>query len=155
MTTSSHEPTTAVIERVLAGRPDIVEHLAAAHDAAWDAVDRRLLELCRLRVAMLLGCAAELATRTPGAGVDQPTVEELSAWPTSPRFDERDRACLAFCEQFVLDVASMEDRLADDVRRVLGADGLVDLTSALLVIEQRQRMRLTWERIRPAQEESP
>lgn len=74
MTTSSHEPTTAVIERALAGRPDIVEHLAAAHDAAWDAVDRRLLELCRLRPGEL----SDLVFDADGAWVRDPGTGRVS-----------------------------------------------------------------------------
>jgi len=139
--------TASVIAHVLTERPDVAKHLAGAHDAAWAAVDRRVLELCRLRIAMLLGCDAEGAMRTPGTGVDEGTVVELTAWTSSPQFDERDRACLAFCEHFVIDVASLDDGLADEVRRLLGPNGLVDLTSAILVIEQRQRMRLTWQRL--------
>ena len=101
--------------------------------AAWDAVDPVLLELCRLRVAMLLGCEAELQVRTPAAaaaGLDEATIAELSRWPTSDRFGSRERACLAFCEQFVIDVATLDDALAAAVADELGADGLVDFTNA-------------------------
>ena len=55
--------------------------------------------------------------------------------------------CLAFCEQFVIDVANLDDALAAAVADELGADGLVDFTNALLVVEQRQRLRLAWERL--------
>ena len=143
-------PTSAVIDAVLAGTPDVARQLAAADVAAWKAVDPVLLELCRLRVAMLLGCEAELQVRTPAAtaaGLDEATIAELSRWPTSDRFGSRERACLAFCEQFVIDVANLDDALAAAVAAELGADGLVDFTNALLVVEQRQRLRLAWERL--------
>ena len=134
-------PTTAeVISRVLAGHDDLVGALADVHDAARAAVDPGLLERCELRIAMLLGAPAEAA-----ADASLPT--DLASWPTAERFDERDRACLAFCEQFVIDVAALDDELARAVADHLGPQGLADLTAALLVVEQRLRLRLAWERL--------
>ena len=142
--------TSAVIAQTLEDHPDVVAELTAAHDAAWEAVDPVLLELCRLRVAMLLGCTSELSTRTPAAvaaGLDERTVAQLASWPTSPRFDPRSRACLAFTEQFVIDVASLDHGLTDAVTSHLGSAGLVDLAHALLVVEQRQRLSLAWQQL--------
>jgi alkylhydroperoxidase family enzyme len=146
-----HAPrsTSDVIATVLAGHPDVVEHLGQAEVAAYAAVDPTLLELCRLRVAMLLGCQAELDTRHVEAEATglEATIAELPQWPTSSRFDARQRACLAFTEQFVIDVASLDDELASDVADQLGSQGLIDFVNALLVVEQRQRLRLAWERL--------
>jgi alkylhydroperoxidase family enzyme len=150
-------PTADVIDRVLARQSDVAEQLLAADGAAWRATDPVLLELCRLRIAMLLDCSAELAVRTPAAvaaGVDAETVDALPRWPTSPRFGARERACLAFCEQFVIDVANLDDELAEAVRAHLGDAGLVDFANALLVVEQRQRLRLAWERLGLTEERS-
>ncbi len=140
-------PTAEVLDAVLADHGGVLAQLSAAWDAAWDAVDPVLLELCRLRVAMLLGCAAELTARTPAAvaaGLGEDVIAVLADWPRSDRFDARQRACLAFTEQFVIDVAGLDDATAGAVRDELGEQGLVDFVSALLVIEQRQRLRLTW-----------
>ena len=140
-------PTEDVLASVLAGHPDVSSSLDAAWKAAWEAVDPVLLELCRLRLAMLLGCPAELASRTAAAvaaGFDEARVEVLSRWPTSPLFGPRERACLAFAEQFVIDVAGLDDATAGAVREELGEQGLVDFVNALLVVEQRQRLRLVW-----------
>lgn len=41
----------------------------------------------------------------------------------------------------------MPDHLVDDLKREVGESGLVDFTQALLVIEQRQRLTLTWARL--------
>jgi alkylhydroperoxidase family enzyme len=139
----------AVLERH--GRDDVAAALAEAHRAAWAAVDPRLLELCRLRVAQLLGCAEEAQVRTPGTGVDPAVLDAVVSWPTSPLLDDRDRAVLAWCEQFVIDVASMDDATVAAVRDHLGDAALVDLTSALLVIEQRQRLRTGWARVLDAE----
>lgn len=109
-----------------------------------------LLELCRLRIAMLLGCTDELVVRTPAAvnaGLDESVVDVLADWPRSPRFGPIERACLAFTEQFVIDVAGMDDATTNAVRDELGDEGLANFVSALLVVEQRQRLRLTWQRL--------
>jgi alkylhydroperoxidase family enzyme len=139
--------TDAVLDTVLADRRDVRDALAAAWDAAWACVDPVLLELCRLRIAMLLGCADEKEVRTPIAvdgGLDDATVAVLARWPYDERFGRRERACLAFTEQFVIDVAGLDDTTALAVRDELGSDGLADFVNALLVVEQRQRLRQTW-----------
>jgi hypothetical protein len=151
--------TSEVIASVLVDRPDVVRYLDEADEAAWSSEwstsHRRLLELCRLRVAMLLDCPSELTTRTAGSSVDEATIADLPRWPTSARFDDVDRACLALCEQFVIDVASLPDDIAAQVSRHLGNDGLVNFVSALLVIEQRQRLRLAWSRLLGEHEVTP
>jgi alkylhydroperoxidase family enzyme len=134
-------PTEDVLDLVLADLPDVRQQLELAHDEACATVAAELLEPCRARIAMLLGCREELE------GLDDATISELVRWPTSDRFDERQRACLALAEQFVIDVASTDDELVGAVRDHLGDVGLHDFVSALLVVEQRQRLRLTWERV--------
>ena len=79
--------------------------------------------------------------------MDPAVLDAVAQWPTSPLFDERDRAVLGWCEQYVIDVASMDDATAGAVREHLGDAGLVDLTNAFLVIEQRQRLRTAWARL--------
>lgn len=137
--------TTAVIVEVLAELPDVAAALDAVHRAAWNAVDPRLLELCRIRAAHLIGCPGEAMVVTPGSGVEPEVAALVSQWPTAAVFDSRDRAVLAWCEQFVIDVASLTDELVTEVRDHLGADGLVNFTNAFLVVEQRQRLRALWE----------
>ncbi len=142
--------TTDVLAARLARHPDVRDALARSWAAAWRSVDPVLLELCRLRIAMLLGCADEMAARTPeavAAGLDESTVAALAMWPHDDRFGSRERACLAFTEQFVIDVAGLDDATAFAARAELGEDGLADFVNALLVVEQRQRLRLTWARL--------
>ena len=139
-----------VLERALDEQPDVAQSLETLHDAAWSVVDPVVLELCRLRIAKLLGCEFEQGLRTEAAaaaGLDEATVADLPAWPTSERFGRRERACLAFCEQFVIDVAGMDDDLAFAVSDELGPQTFRDFVSALLVVEQRQRLRLAYERL--------
>lgn len=145
------ETITRVLERDrsghLSGLADVSEQLRAANEAAWAATSPRLLELCRVRIAILLGCASEAEARTPGCGVPDDVVAEIRSWPTDPRFDPLDRACLAFTEHYLLDVASIDDDTVAAVRDHLGDDGLSNFVNALLVVEQRIRLRLVWDRL--------
>lgn len=135
---------------VLHDHPDVLGSLDALRDATWATVDPVILELCRLRIATLLGCDHELHTRMPRAtqaGLDEAKIAELGRWPTSSLYSEWERTCLTLCEQFVLDVSGIDDELALAVGDRLGPQGLRDLLTALLVVEQRQRLRLAWERL--------
>ena len=134
--------TTQVLDRVLADRPDVHRHLADAWAAAPAAVDRRLLALCSARIADLLGGPVDDAFPLPDH-----LAEALPTWPSAPQFDDTDRACLAFTEQYVIDVASLDDQTAGAVADRLGAEGFANFVNALLVVEQRQRLRLMWDRL--------
>ena len=134
--------TTEAFEAFLADRPGVLEHLSAAHSAALDAIEPRLLELCRRRMASLLGSKAD-----EGSGLDDQTVEALPHWPSAPLFSETERVCLAFTEQFVIDVATLDDPTAFAVVEALGAQGFADFVSALLVVEQRHRLQLIWQQL--------
>ena len=134
--------TSQVLQQVLADRPEVHRHLGDAWAAAPAAVDPRLLALCSARIATLLGGPADDAFP-----LDEALRAQLPTWPTSAAFDEVDRACLAFTEQFVIDVASLDDATANAVVAHLGADGFGNFVNALLVAEQRQRLRLIWDRL--------
>eukprot|EP01041_Mallomonas_annulata_P016761 gene16761-34842_t len=65
--------TDTVLDRVLGtgaiGHRDVHADMTAAHDAAWAATSPRLLELCRVRIATMLGCEVEASARTADRGV--------------------------------------------------------------------------------------
>jgi alkylhydroperoxidase family enzyme len=83
-------------DRLAALCPEATSALSDLVAAAWEETDPVLLELARLRIATLLGHTAELSRRSAkarDAGLTEAKVAELAAWPTSPRFTVRDRAC--------------------------------------------------------------
>jgi len=127
-------------EAVLAGQPEILAALRGVHEAAWDATDPDLLDLCRVRMAMVLG--ANDSARSDD--LDDALVAELPCWPASARFSPAQRAALAFTEQYVIDVASVDDALVADLSDAIGADALASFVTALLVVEQRLRLSLAW-----------
>ena len=93
------------------------------------------------------GSVRAAAVTTLGGLDARHLLDAIAAWPHDPRFDDADRACLAFTEHYVIDVASVGDDTVAEVRAHLGDSGLAEFVSALLVVEQRMRLRLAWARL--------
>jgi alkylhydroperoxidase family enzyme len=104
---------------------DRIEALAAG------AVEPELLDPVRVAVASALAHPEEL-DRTAPAGVDAG--------------DPRSAACVAFAEQFVVDVASTTDEQRGALGMAMGADTFV-FVQALYVVDVFQRGRIALERI--------
>ena len=122
--------------------PEAVNAMSDVVIAAWDETDPVLLELARLRIAKLLGHHGELARRSARArhaGLSEEQVGELAAWPTSPRFTARERACIALTEQFVIDANGVTDAQVADVTEHLGPAGCYAFVQAVSVLETYQR----------------
>jgi alkylhydroperoxidase family enzyme len=109
------------------------------HRGLWEIVEPRTLELCRLRISMLVGADRHAALRSPTAGLDEELIAALPAWPTSERFTASDRACLALAEQFVIDVDGIDQPLVDAVLEHLSAGECYALFNALWAVEAVQR----------------
>lgn len=111
--------------------PEVFAAYAAYVDEVWSSDDLPpgTMELCRVRIAQLLGAAREEAVRL-GPAVDglEDKLSNLAGWPSDPRFTTIDRACLAFAEQFVLDTQALDDPTAEAVRAEVGDAGLVTLS---------------------------
>ena len=127
-------------ERVFALRPELFEAWREFASLFWTRglVDPVVLELCRLRVAQMLGAAQPLALRTDEArraGLDEARIAKLDAWWTSDAFDDVERACLRFSEQFVLDPKEIADADADAVVAALGDAGMVAFVEALALFD--------------------
>jgi alkylhydroperoxidase family enzyme len=144
-------PGATPLDRVFGLCPELYADYRAFLAACWErsAIDPMVLELCRLRVARLVGCDAELSVRSDGVGATElreRKIAALAAWPSSPHFTECERACLAFAEQFVMDPHGITDALAAEVSTFLGGPaGLVALTEALALFEGFARFRLVLE----------
>ena len=126
--------------------PDVFDALGELVVAAWAETDPVSLELCRLRMATLLGATSEQGRRTErarAAGLTEAKVTELPAWPWSPSFSARERACLALAEQFVVDANGVTEEHVDAVTAELGPEGCFTFVQALSVLETFQRACLT------------
>ena len=134
-------------ERIVGHRPRYAAVLADIEAALWrqDAVSPLLLELCRLRIAQLLGCGAALVLRTPQAvasGLDESLVSSLSQWPTDARFSAQARVRLGYAEQLLMDAQGVSDEEADRVIDAVGQGGFLVLAYACGLFETTQRARL-------------
>ena len=119
----------------------------------WEgAMDSATLEMCRVRMAMLLGSEEDAAFRSPqavgGGGGAGETAEleakllALSEWPTSPLFSEADRAALDFCEKYVIDPYAITDEDCVEMNRCFSEPELTNLTFALAAFEGLIRSRV-------------
>ena len=133
-------------DRMAALGPEALDALAGLVAAAWRTCDPTLLELVRLRIAVLLGNVQELDRRSEvarRAGVTEIQVADLAAWPTSPHFSAGQRAGLALAEQFVVDANGVTDAMVNAARQHLGDPGTYAFVEAVSALETYQRACLT------------
>lgn len=129
--------------------PDAVDAFAALSamvESAWAETDPVLLELVRLRIATLLDNPAELArrsSRAEAAGLGEAMRGDVAHWATSNHFGDRERACLALAEQFVLDANGVTDSGVSAVVDQLGPAGCFGFVESVSVLETFQRACLT------------
>ena len=133
-------------DRVLGLRPDLQGPYEDFVGLFWrrPLVDPVVLELCRLRVAQLLRCDADVAVRYASAvasGLTDEHVRRLPEWPTAPVFTEAQRAALAFAEQFVLDPHRVDDSMRNALAAHFSSKEVVALTEALAIFDGFTRFR--------------
>jgi alkylhydroperoxidase family enzyme len=137
--------TDVCFDDVVGARADYAAALRDIERALWaqELVSPVVLELCRLRIAQILGCATALEHRTPqAAGLDEALVGALPGWATDPRFDRRTRDCLGYAEQLLIDAQGVEDDQAQAVIDAIGEGGFLVLTYACGLFETTQRARI-------------
>jgi alkylhydroperoxidase family enzyme len=127
-------------DRVFGLRENLFEAWRGFQRLLWTRpeVDASVLELCRLRVAQMLGARHPLGLRTPeaaSAGLGEDRIAALESWWSSDAFGETERACLRFAEQFVLDAKGITDADAAAVVGALGDAGMVAFVEALAIFD--------------------
>ena len=123
--------------------PESVEQLVALHQLIDDSVDPVIVELCRLRIAGLIGARAHVSLRRPkaaAAGLTEAKIAELARWPESPLFTAGERACLALAEQFCMGAFTITDADVAAVLEHLNADECYALVNGIWVMEALARM---------------
>jgi len=131
----------------LAARADLASRYDAMLAALWaSGVEPRLLELCRLAIARVLGDDDGASIRTPAAGLDEATVDALVRWRDAPGFTAAERAVLEVAEQFAVDVHGVTDAQFAALVEGVGPKGAVALTTGLGLFDGQSRMRLALRR---------
>jgi alkylhydroperoxidase family enzyme len=140
------EPQARTLDGLLELSPSAAT-LRAYRDAVWSdpETDARLLELSRLRIGQLLGLdprTRPLHPRATSAGLNASTIDDLARWPTSTHFGTRERAVLAFTEQWFLDPNGVTDDDCAAMRSALGEPGCAAFTMGLALSEALLRLEL-------------
>lgn len=133
------------LQEAMAARPELAGPLDDYLAATFAAVDPVVLELCRLRIATLHGDVRQQQVRDDAAvaaGLTDDKVAELADHHRSARFTDHERACLAYAEQFVIDVHGLTDGDADRVKDGMTDGDFVAFTVALGLLDGIGRMRL-------------
>ena len=136
------------LEESLRKRPELGALFVDYYHQLWAdrVVDAVLLELCRLRIATLLGDRRQQMIRDRSAldaGLTEEKIAELSRYPTSPLYSARERACLDYTELHVIDVHSITDADAERVKTHLTDEEFVGFSVAIGLLEGVGRLRLT------------
>jgi alkylhydroperoxidase family enzyme len=115
------------VPRLWALRPELAKSQLPIQTRYHDSniLDARLLELVRLRIALLNDCVACKVARKD----DSITDDDLACLSSDdPRFSEVERLCLRFAERFVTDHASIDDDLMGQLGEHFTPEEIVELT---------------------------
>ena len=110
-------------------------------------LENPLLELVRMRVSQINGCAHCLDMHSKDARAGGETEQRLyllSAWRDAPVFSARERAALDWAEALTL-IAETEisDELYDATRRYFSEEEIVNLTAAIVAINGWNRFAIS------------
>jgi alkylhydroperoxidase family enzyme len=140
-------PGSTPLDQVFGLRPDAYARFREMYAGLWDpaVIDPVVLELCRLRIATVLGCDAERAIRytdATAAGLTEGRVAKLPRWPDDPAFTAAERAAIEFAEQYVIDPHGLADEHFTELHREFDEPALATLTLAVAMFDALTRMRL-------------
>ena len=129
--------------------PDAMKAMAGLEDQnARSGLDATLMELVRLRVSQINGCAYcvdKHASDAAKAGESERRVATLAVWRETPFFDERERAALEWTESLTL-VAStnVPDQTWEHICHLFSATELVNLTLLINTVNAWNRFAIAF-----------
>jgi alkylhydroperoxidase family enzyme len=135
------------LDRVFGLAPDAYARFRELYGTLWsgDALSPAIVELCRLRIAMVQRCEAELTLRYDdaiSAGCTEEQVRSLARWPTARSIDDATRAALAFAEQYVLDPHELTDAHFDALHEHFDERAIATLALAVAMSDALGRFRV-------------
>jgi AhpD family alkylhydroperoxidase len=127
--------------------PDVLRAMYALETQVQkSSIERPLLELVRMRVSQINGCAFCLDVHSKdarAAGETEQRLYVLDSWREAPFYSERERAALAWAEELTL---ISETHAPDDVyeaaRACFSEHELVELTLAVAAINAWNRFAI-------------
>ncbi len=143
----SADPARPPFEAWLSHRPELRDLYKRFYGAIWDEelLPRNLVELCRIRIAQIHGCAAELAVRDSASAVTAVQVAELDDWGHATHFSPVERAVLTIAEKMPWSHHEITDAEYAEVREHLTEPQTVALTVALALFDANCRLRLVFD----------
>jgi alkylhydroperoxidase family enzyme len=130
--------------------PEVGAGLVRLQTDVWAAPSADRLALVDLRIAQLLGDdPVPWAGANPAPSVGPTRRQQLSQWPTSLLFSGEERAVLGFTEQFVIDVAGVDEHLRTELGSAIGPAHLFDVVVALFVLDYGRRVTMVLDRLFP------
>jgi AhpD family alkylhydroperoxidase len=122
-------------------------------------LERRLLELVKLRASQINGCAYCVDMHTKDARAHGETEQRLYAvvvWRDAPFFTERERAALAWTEAVTLvSQAQVPDNVFEIARQEFSDKELVDLTMAVITINGWNRLAISFRAVAGTYQPAP
>ena len=131
------------LEGVLGHRPELLQKYRTFYQSFWQdgLVPRRVLELCRRRIAHIQGCAAELAILDPQTPLTDDEERALARGEFTP-FSASEQAALALAELIPNGVHFITDEQVRRAAAELGDAGCVALLTALSFMDVNCRLKL-------------
>lgn len=134
--------------------PDAVKALMTLDTYVQECgLDRRLLDLVRIRASQINGCAYCIYVHVNEArahGESDDRIHLLAAWSESPLFTERERAALAWTEAVTLiSETHVPDQIFEQARQHFSEEELVKLTVAAAAINALNRLAISMRAVHP------
>lgn len=131
------------MEAVLGQRPELLERYRAFYQTFWEdgLIQRRTLELCRLRIAAIHNCAQEWSIRDAQVGLDDVELAALKSGEWS-LFSAAEQVALNIAEQIPYQHHQITDEQMNDVDRELTTAGAVSLLTACAFFDVNCRLRI-------------
>jgi AhpD family alkylhydroperoxidase len=110
-------------------------------------LDRKLIELAKIRASQINGCAFCLKMHTADArrlGESEERIYLLDAWREAPCYTEKERAALAWTEAVTRLQGGVPDEVFEEARAQLGEEELANLTAAVAVINAWNRISIAY-----------
>jgi AhpD family alkylhydroperoxidase len=110
-------------------------------------LEKRLLELVKIRVSQINGCAFCLDMHTKDARAEGETEQRiylLNAWREAPFFTNRERAALAWAEAVTHIADGVPDTVYSEAREHFTEKELADFTWAVIAINGWNRVAISF-----------
>ena len=115
---------------------------------AQSGLDEKMLELVRIRVSQINGCAFCLDMHSKdlrAAGETEQRLYTLDAWREAPFYSERERAALAWAEAVTkITNGKIADEVYETARKQFSEEELIDLTLAVTTINTYNRVNIAF-----------